>query len=77
MRLELPLGQVRSWRTDDAESLTAHANNRKIWINLRDAFPHPYREDDARVFIDRALQMRPETYFAIAVEDQFLYAYVV
>jgi hypothetical protein len=27
---------------DDAESLVKHANNRKVWLGLRDLFPHPY-----------------------------------
>src|SRR5262245_8261789 len=70
MRLELTMGEVRSWRLDDVPSLARHANNRKIWINLRDAFPHPYGERDARTFIGRALEAQPETVFAIAVEGQ-------
>src|SRR6266849_6703911 len=70
MRLELPIGEVRSWRATDVQSLARYANNRNVWINLRDVFPHPYDENDARNFIGLALEMRPETFFAIAVEDQ-------
>ncbi|OPY53510.1 MAG: hypothetical protein A4E49_01346 [Methanosaeta sp. PtaU1.Bin112] len=33
---------IRDWRKDDAASIAQYANNKKIWINLRDAFPHPY-----------------------------------
>jgi RimJ/RimL family protein N-acetyltransferase len=61
---------VRSWRTSDAEALARHADNRKIWINLRDAFPHPYTSRDARDFIRSVLQRTPETTFAIAVHDE-------
>ena len=61
---------VRSWRTDDAESLQRHADNRKIWINLRDRFPHPYTLDDAHAFLKMAMGMAPQTYFAIEVEGQ-------
>ena len=32
---------IRSWRDSDRESLLRFANNRKIWRNLRDRFPHP------------------------------------
>jgi RimJ/RimL family protein N-acetyltransferase len=60
---------VRSWRTSDAGLLARHANNRKIWINLRDAFPHPYTGRDARDFIRSVLQRTPETTFAISVND--------
>src|SRR5262245_27191472 len=68
MRLSLPNCEVRSWRVSDATSLALHANNRKIWINLRDAFPHPYKLKDARAFIRAALKDRPERMFAISVD---------
>lgn len=61
---------VRNWRPGDAESLQRHADNRKIWINLRDRFPHPYRLDDAHAFLKMATSMAPQTYFAIEVEGQ-------
>jgi [ribosomal protein S5]-alanine N-acetyltransferase len=70
VQLALTRSVVRSWRTSDAEPLARHANNRNIWINLRDAFPHPYTLHDARDFI-RAIRSRlPETTFAIAVADE-------
>ena len=70
MQLTLERSVVSSWRPADAESLARYANNRKIWINLRDAFPHPYTIHDAREFI-RAIRSRtPETTFAIAVGDE-------
>ncbi len=47
-----------------------HANNRDIWLNLRDAFPHPYSLDDARQFLKRVRAMDPETFFAIAVDGE-------
>ena len=39
---------------DDAESLAKHANNRKVWLTLRDRFPHPYEIEDAKEFLARA-----------------------
>ena len=70
--MELPLvgAVVRSWHQSDAKSLARHANNRKVSLNLRDAFPHPYSEDDGRKFIAMAQGMKPETFFAIAVDGQ-------
>ena len=56
---------VRPFRSEDAESIAHHANNRKIWINLRDAFPHPYHVNDAIAFINIAMTMEPPTLFAI------------
>jgi [ribosomal protein S5]-alanine N-acetyltransferase len=70
VQLTLERSIVRSWRPADADSLALYANNRRIWINLRDAFPHPYTIHDAREFI-RAIRSRsPETTFAIAVDDE-------
>jgi RimJ/RimL family protein N-acetyltransferase len=68
VELNLARCQVRSWRETDAESLAIHANNRRVWINLRDRFPHPYSLADARAFIQAARTGRPETMFAIAVQ---------
>jgi len=70
VQLSLNTCVVRSWRTSDAEPLARHANNRKIWINLRDAFPHPYTARDARDFIRSVVRRTPETLFAIAVGDE-------
>lgn len=44
-----------------------HANNRNVWINLRDRFPYPYTTSDARAFIRETRLQQPETSFAIAV----------
>jgi len=70
MELKLSTCDVRSWRTSDVDSLAAHANNRNIWLNLRDAFPHPYTKTNARDYIRATRQRVPETSFAIAVDDQ-------
>jgi len=44
---------LRPWRMSDAASLARHANNRNVSRNLRDAFPFPYAEVDAREFLTR------------------------
>jgi RimJ/RimL family protein N-acetyltransferase len=70
--VELPLTSciVRSWRMGDADALARHGNNEKIWLNLRDAFPHPYTPHDAREFIKSLRNRAPETTFAIAVNGE-------
>ncbi len=57
---------LRSWKEEDAHALSKYANNRKIWINLRDGFPHPYTLEDAKQFIAYAVAEHSETFFAIA-----------
>jgi RimJ/RimL family protein N-acetyltransferase len=60
--------EIRSWRRTDLDSLVEHANNRKVWLNLRDAFPHPYTARAGREFLRRMRAMAPQTTFAIAVD---------
>ncbi len=42
---------IRPWRIGDELSLVTNANNRKIWINVRDRFPYPYTLKDAEVWV--------------------------
>jgi ribosomal-protein-alanine N-acetyltransferase len=70
MLIKLEKCEVRSFHPADAPSIARHADNRKIWINLRDSFPHPYSIEDAVAFIAFALAEKPETAFAIAVDGR-------
>ena len=70
MHLALKHCEVRSWQIADADSIAVHANNRNVWINLRDAFPHPYSTKEARAFLKSLRDRTPETMFAIAVEGR-------
>jgi RimJ/RimL family protein N-acetyltransferase len=67
VHLDLGICVVRDWAADDAESLARHANDRRIWLNLRDAFPHPYTLADARGYLALVETMNPPTSFAIVV----------
>ncbi|MEO8257632.1 MAG: GNAT family protein [Acidobacteriota bacterium] len=67
MHLELTTCVLRSWKTSDAEALVRYANNRNIWLNLRDRFPHPYTPRDALRFFDSIFGQEPETVLAIDV----------
>lgn len=42
---------LRALNQTDADSITKHANNYNVWINLTDAFPFPYSKKDALEFI--------------------------
>jgi RimJ/RimL family protein N-acetyltransferase len=66
-QLELKRCTIRPWRLGDAESLTRHANNRKVWLSLRDKFPHPYTTEDARRFLEATVESDPITIFCIEV----------
>jgi [ribosomal protein S5]-alanine N-acetyltransferase len=67
MQLVLKKCTIRPWRLDDAESVARHANNRKVWLAVRDTFPHPYTIDDAHEFIRGAIAEQPATRFCIEI----------
>jgi len=58
---------IRSFRAADAPSIARHANNRKVWLNVRDRFPNPYTLADAKKWIATAAGAVPETNFAFDV----------
>jgi len=68
VELKLKRCTIRNWQLDDVESLAKHANNRRVSINLRDRFPYPYRIDDARNFIDRAITEGQEKSHCIEID---------
>lgn len=68
MELTLSKFTLRPWMPGDEEALVRHANSRKIWLNLRDAFPHPYTTADAKHWIQIANPTTPITNFAIVVD---------
>ena len=70
MRLALTSCVVRSWETRDVASLAEHANNWKIWLNLRDAFPHPYTAKEADAWLAHVAEQEPVTSFAIETDGE-------
>jgi RimJ/RimL family protein N-acetyltransferase len=52
----------------DAASIAVAANDRRIWLQLRDLFPHPYRLADAEQYIGRVGSVDPPLSLAIIVE---------
>lgn len=47
---------VRPWSKDLAPSVAVAANNRAIWLNLRDRMPYPYTLSDAEWYIGHCSQ---------------------
>lgn len=66
--MELKTGKymIRDWRTLDSSSIVKYANNKNIWANLRDGFPHPYQLSDAENFLSNVARQNPRKFFAIA-----------
>jgi RimJ/RimL family protein N-acetyltransferase len=70
VRLDGGSSILRPWSESDRASLVACANNRKVWRNLKDRFPHPYTEQDAVAWLARARAEPERTNFAIEVDGR-------
>jgi ribosomal-protein-alanine N-acetyltransferase len=68
MPLVLERCTVRPWRLDDARPVAGHANNRKIWLAVRDLLPHPYTIQDAHEFLQRTVSEQPAIKFCIEID---------
>jgi RimJ/RimL family protein N-acetyltransferase len=71
VRLELERCILRSWRLDDAPPLAAAANNRNVWLKLRDRMPHPYTLADAETYVRPRVDAASQPIFCIDVEGRF------
>ncbi|MEQ9299553.1 MAG: GNAT family N-acetyltransferase [Cyclobacteriaceae bacterium] len=60
--------ELRALVLADAEALTHHADNPKVFANLRDFFPHPYLPENAIEFIDFIATEDPQMTFGIALD---------
>ncbi len=58
--------KIRPYEASDVASLVKYANNKNVWKNLRDRFPHPYRRVDALAWLRYTKAQDPTHDFAIA-----------
>ena len=63
---------IRRYRFSDAEALTRHANNIKIWRNMQDTFPYPYTLEKAKWWINRTLEEEVASNFTITKDDEVI-----
>lgn len=65
--IELETCTIRDWLHGDEPSLVRHANNRNVWINVRDSFPTPYTPADARAWVALASSRHRGQVWALVV----------
>lgn len=61
---------VRRFLVTDAASVASVANDRRIWLQLRDLFPHPYQVADAERYIGRVASVDPPLSLVIIVDGR-------
>lgn len=68
--LRTPTCRLRPLVAADAPALAAHANDREVWRQLRDRFPHPYGVADAEAYVTAVASCTPPTTFGIIVDGE-------
>ena len=68
MTLDCGFFMLRPLNVSDKESLVNYGNNREIWKNMREVFPHPYTMEHAEKFLERMHQS--QTVFCIEYDQQ-------
>jgi len=61
---------LRPFRETDLKSLVKYANNYNIAKFLTNQFPHPYTDEDGRMFISSVSNNNPANVFAVVVNDE-------
>jgi RimJ/RimL family protein N-acetyltransferase len=72
MRTEKSIIKLRKLKLADARVFTTLANNKNIWLTMRDVFPHPYSKDDAISFINFSAKSETSYIFAITFNDEIV-----
>jgi ribosomal-protein-alanine N-acetyltransferase len=62
--------RIRKWSEGDETELARHANNKKIFDNVRDLFPHPYTLEEAKKWIKFNTEIHPVENMAIVVDGR-------
>lgn len=71
LEISLTRSRLRPWRVADRDALLRHADDRAVWRNLRDLFPHPYTERDADAWLAfAAADPSPAGVYAIDVDGE-------
>jgi RimJ/RimL family protein N-acetyltransferase len=70
VEIKLSRCTLRGWRRGDEASLLRYADNRNVWLNLRDRFPRPYTAADAEAWIGIASAQSPVASFAIVIGEE-------
>lgn len=70
MEIDCATCLLRALVPGDAVTLAGLANDRDVWLNLRDRFPHPYGLADAEAWIASSSAHTPQTSFGIVVAGQ-------
>lgn len=61
---------LREWKASDLDNLVKHANNYNIAKFLTNQFPHPYTEEDGKIYLSIVSKHNPIQIFAIVMDEE-------
>jgi RimJ/RimL family protein N-acetyltransferase len=64
--------KLRGFKIEDANRITELCNNKKIWDNVKDIFPHPYKLSDAIGFIEHCNNKEIQSTFIIEYNNEIV-----
>lgn len=70
MKIDCGICVLRKFNGGDAPLIAQLANDRDVWVNLRDRFPHPYELAHGEAFVASAAAENPPVHLAICVDDR-------
>ncbi|WP_343249111.1 GNAT family protein [Diplocloster hominis] len=59
---------LREWKIQDVTAVAKYADNPRIADHLRDAFPNPYTQEDARQYVESCIRAGDQTQLCRAIE---------
>ena len=72
MTLQFGSYQIREFQSNDVEALVKYANNYEVSKFLRDAFPYPYKKENAVDWIEQIKKNNLALTFAVANEIELI-----
>jgi len=63
---------LRPWAEQDVDTLAEIANDREIWRNVRDTFPHPYTREAAKGWVKFCQSANEPHPFAIEFQGRLI-----
>jgi RimJ/RimL family protein N-acetyltransferase len=70
VKIDCGICVLRKFESSDTPLIAQLANDRDVWLNLRDRFPHPYELAHGEAFVASAAKEDPPTNLAVCVDNR-------
>jgi RimJ/RimL family protein N-acetyltransferase len=70
LQTDLSTCTLRPWNAEDKVAFVRNANNRNVWRNLTEMFPHPHTAADTVYWLSFSNHAAPSVHLAIEFEGE-------